>query len=166
MASPSAPIPRLFRLLVVLVAVCILGLVAGIVLVSVENARTSARLDALEQYVAGKGEQRDQDNARLREQLRQAQCDLLDTFQAGLPALERARQKYGCGPGIPIADLAPKAPALPSTSSAHATSTHPAEPAVPAPITSPPPAEPTPGPPSPGAPTSTPGLLCRLLPLC
>lgn len=54
-----------------------------------------------------KGEQRDEENARMREQLRQGQCDLLDTFPEGVPALERARGKYHCGPGIPIEDLTP-----------------------------------------------------------
>ena len=65
-----------------------------------------------QQYVEGRGEYRDRESARLKaeltEAIRQGQCDLLDTFPEGLPSLERAREKYDCGPGIPLSLLTPE----------------------------------------------------------
>lgn len=63
-------------------------------------------------YIEGRGEYRDREAARMEaenaERTRRAACDLLDTFPEGLPALERARAKYDCGPGIPRALLTPE----------------------------------------------------------
>lgn len=58
-------------------------------------------------YMEGKGEQRDRENARLEETLRDAFCDLLDTLPADVPSLERARERFHCGPGIPFDNLTP-----------------------------------------------------------
>lgn len=107
----GGPIQRVIRLLLVLVCVIALGLVAGIVVVYVENGETSRRLAALEEYVQGKGEQRDHERAALEELMReldrQAACDLLDQFPVG-GWLDRPRAKYGCGPGIPLDQLTPQ----------------------------------------------------------
>lgn len=65
-----------------------------------------------QQYIEGRGEYRDRESARIAaestERIRRATCDLLDTFPAGLPSLERARAKYGCGPGLPLSLLTPE----------------------------------------------------------
>jgi hypothetical protein len=57
-------------------------------------------------YVHGKGQQRDQENARLNQRINDAICDLLDQLPEG-PLLDRPREKYGCGPGIPFDQLPP-----------------------------------------------------------
>jgi hypothetical protein len=58
-------------------------------------------------YVLGRGEIRDRENAALREQIRQSICDLLDQLPEG-GLLDRPREKYHCGPGIPLSDLPPE----------------------------------------------------------
>lgn len=159
--------PTLLAFLVIIA----LGLVAGIVLSYVQAQRTGQRLHALEEYVQGKGEQRDRENARLREEIRQGQCALLDQLPAG-GLLDRPRQTYGCGPGIPLDQLTPEEQAqLPSRKAPPrpAATTTPAAPIpqeAPTQAPAPPvPASPTPTPPS--QPTSGPELLCGLLPpLC
>lgn len=89
------------RLLVALVTICALGLVAGVVIVSMQAVATEKRLSALEEYVAGKGEQRDAENARQNELIDQAVCNVLDQLPAG-GRLDTVRAAYRCGPGLTI----------------------------------------------------------------
>lgn len=111
MRQPVGPTQRLMRSLLVLLALCVLGLIAGIVIVSIQNAQTNARLAILEEYLQGKGEQRDREtaalNRRIDDAVRQGKCDLLDQLPAG-PLLDSVRGKYGCGPGIPLDQLPPE----------------------------------------------------------
>src|SRR5206468_1014155 len=58
-------------------AVMVLGLVGSLVLVAQQAIATNNRLTALEQYVAGKGQARDQENTRLNERIDQAVCSVL-----------------------------------------------------------------------------------------
>lgn len=99
------------RMLWVIVFVCIivLGLICGLLMAY--SVRVDGRLAALEEYVEGKGERRDREAARAeeesKERTRQAMCDLLDQFPEG-GLLVRPREKYGCGPGMPISQLTPE----------------------------------------------------------
>jgi hypothetical protein len=108
--DPRCHSHRLPRSLLALVVLCVLGLLAGIVLSYVQARRTEARLQVLEEYVQGRGEFRDREadrlEVRLRESFRQGICDLLDQLPEG-GLLERPREKYGCGPGIPLDELPP-----------------------------------------------------------
>ena len=94
---------------VAFVCIVILSIVCG--LLTVYAVRVDARIAALEEYVEGKGEQRDREAAALeklmRELDRQSACDLLDQFPEG-GWLDRPREKYNCGPGIPIEELTPE----------------------------------------------------------
>jgi hypothetical protein len=137
-------------------------------------------------YVHGKGQQRDQENARLNQRINDAICDLLDQLPEG-PLLDRPREKYGCGPGIPFDQLPPDiqqqltpAPA-PAATTAPAPTATPDEPSPDAPTSAArPPAPDTPEPlpggadgpmtPSEPPPLSPPSqareLVCGLLPVC
>lgn len=55
-------------------------------------------------YIEGRGQQRDAENERLNQRINDAICDLLDQLPEG-DLLDRPREKYGCGPGIAIEDL-------------------------------------------------------------
>lgn len=65
-----------------------------------------------QQYIEGRGEYRDQENARMQEEwqerYRSGQCEMLDEFPAEVPSLDRLRAKYGCGPGMPMNLLPPE----------------------------------------------------------
>jgi hypothetical protein len=64
------------------------------------------------QFVLGRGQYRDAEDARMEqesiERLRLFACDLLDGLPAG-PLLDPKRAQYGCGPGVPIDQLPPEA---------------------------------------------------------
>lgn len=81
-------------------AVCILGLLGGVTIVGWQAITTNQRLTAVESYVAGKGEQRDRENAELNDRIDKAVCLALDQFPAS-PRLDPVRRAYGCGPGLP-----------------------------------------------------------------
>jgi hypothetical protein len=57
-----------------------------------------------QQYIQGRGVQRDIENERTNERINDAICDLLDQLPEG-GLLERPREKYGCGAGIPLDEL-------------------------------------------------------------
>lgn len=128
-------------------------------------AATNRRLAVLEQYVSGKGAQRDRENAALNDRITQAICDLLDQLPAG-GLLDQPRTKYGCGPGLPPTRVTPGAYRT-TTSPAPTAATPRASPTT----TSPAPAPASPGTPSGPAPSPTPtrppgtppGLLCTAL---
>lgn len=89
---PTAPahvhrLPKMVRVALVGLAAAVFLLIVAVTLVSVYAARMEA------------------ENT---ERTRRAACDLLDTFPADLPSLERARQKYECGDGIPRSQLSPE----------------------------------------------------------
>ena len=86
----------------------ILGLTGAVFLLLVAVGLLATYVYQQQQYIQGKGVQRDAENARLEEQIREGMCELLDTFPAGLQGLERARTKYHCGPGIPLDQLTPQ----------------------------------------------------------
>lgn len=174
---------RLPSWLLVGLAIIVLGLVGSIVLVSAQATATNNRLTALEEYVAGKGHERDAENARQDQRIDAAICDLLDQLpQGGL--LDRPRQKYGCGPGLPPTAAAAipgafetRTPASPTTARLRSRGTGPA-PATntttssgqpPSPSASPSPAATTSSAPAPASATSPPPApqpaLCATLPL-
>lgn len=99
------------RLLWVIVFVCIivLGMICGLLMAY--SVRVDGRLAALEEYVEGRGEARDREAARAeaesKERNRQLACDMADKFPEG-GGLDRLREAYGCGPGIPISELPPE----------------------------------------------------------
>ncbi|NUP83917.1 MAG: hypothetical protein HOV96_40965 [Nonomuraea sp.] len=57
-------------------------------------------------YVLGRGQYRDQQDARIQEQIRQRICSVLDSLPEG-GLLDRSRHENGCGPGTPISDYPP-----------------------------------------------------------
>jgi len=65
-----------------------------------DTAAVDRRLQALEDYVAGKGAQRDADTQRLHQQITDAVCSVLEQLPAG-NLLDQVRAEYGCGPGVP-----------------------------------------------------------------
>ena len=87
-----------------------LGLVAGIVLSYVQAQRTGDRLAVLEEFVEGRGEQRDRENDAQDVRIKRAICDLLDQLPEGR-LLDRPRAKYGCGPGLRPDEIPPAAEA-------------------------------------------------------
>lgn len=66
------------------------------------------------EYVEGRGQYRDAEAARQQEEYaelnRQTACALLDGLPQG-PLLDPLRERFGCGPGIPIGDLPAEAQA-------------------------------------------------------
>jgi hypothetical protein len=76
----------------------------AIVLLLITNAALAYFVWQDHQYVQGRGEYRDQETTRLEQQITDAVCDLLDELPEG-GLLDRPREKYGCGPGIPLDDL-------------------------------------------------------------
>ena len=146
--------PRVFRIAVV-------GLVGAVFLLLVAVGLIANAVLQQQQYIEGRGVQRDAENARLHEQIRQAQCDLLDQLPEG-GLLEAPRTKYHCGPGIPLADLPPSVrqryaptPAVPQALTPLPPAASPSA-SRPAPGTLPPRTGPGPGGPTPTPPSSTP----------
>jgi hypothetical protein len=82
-------------------------LMAAVVALVIAVGLLSVFVYQQQQYIEGKGEQRDRENARLEETQRDGFCDLLDTLPADVPSLERARERFRCGPGIPFDSLPP-----------------------------------------------------------
>lgn len=97
----SHPIPAW---LLIVVSICVVGLLASVVLVSVQSYQTNKRLSALEEYVQGRGEFRDEEVERQDEQFRVGICDVLSSLPED-QLLDTLRFKYHCGPGIPLRDL-------------------------------------------------------------
>lgn len=60
-----------------------------------------------EQYILGKGEQRDRENAEMEERIREGICKLLDGFPS-TPLLDLRRAEFGCGPGLPVDAFPPE----------------------------------------------------------
>lgn len=59
-------------------------------------------------YILARGEERDAENERVQEQIRDSWCQALDAFPEGNPWLDPLRDQYGCGPGRPLEDLTPE----------------------------------------------------------
>jgi hypothetical protein len=55
-------------------------------------------------YIEGRGHVRDAENERTNQRINDAICDLLDQLPEG-GLLDRPRERYGCGPGIPLSEL-------------------------------------------------------------
>jgi hypothetical protein len=51
-------------------------------------------------YILLRGTERDAENARMQQQIRDSWCTALDELPAGGP-LDRLRATYHCGPGLP-----------------------------------------------------------------
>lgn len=96
------PVPRLLAWSVAATAVLLL---TGVLLLAAYAYSITARLTAVETYIAERGQVRDEQAADIREQLRQAVCDVLDRLPPDAPALNPLRAEYGCGPGTPPEDL-------------------------------------------------------------
>lgn len=106
--DPPAHVHRLPKF----VRLALAGLCGAVFLLLIALGLMAVYVYQQQLYIEGRGEFRDREAARIEaenlERTRRAACDLLDTFPAGLPALERARAKYDCGPGIPRALLTPE----------------------------------------------------------
>jgi hypothetical protein len=63
-------------------------------------------IGALLLYILGRGAFRDEQTQMLNERINAAVCDLLDQLPEG-GLLERPRERYHCGPGIPLEELPP-----------------------------------------------------------
>lgn len=83
-----------------MVAISVLGLLASAVIMVGYIHDTNARITTLEQYVQGRGEYRDREQARLEEQMRADWCRVLDMLPEG-QFLDVLRAEKDCGPGIP-----------------------------------------------------------------
>jgi len=88
------------------VAVVVLLLANGLTLIYGVSVNT--RLGQLEEYVAGRGVQRDAENQQLQQDISDAVCNVLDSLPAG-GLFDPIRAQYGCGPGIPVEQLDPAA---------------------------------------------------------
>lgn len=102
-AGPPSPPAHVHRLPKV-VRLALSGLVFAVFLLLVAVGFLTVYVHQANQYVQGRGEYRDRETARLEEQIRTSICDLLDQLPEG-GLLDRPREKYGCGPGIPFEDL-------------------------------------------------------------
>ena len=87
-----------------LVIVSFLGLAAAVVIMLGYINETNRRIERLEDYVAGRGEYRDREAARLKEELRRNWCEVLDNLPAA-PSLDRLRTKFECEPAMAPANL-------------------------------------------------------------
>jgi len=104
-AGPSNPPAHTHRL-PPLVRVAIVGLGAAVFLLLIAVGFLTVYVYQQQQYIQGRGVQRDRENVQLQERIRMGVCDLLDQLPEG-GLLERPRHKYHCGPGIPFEDLTP-----------------------------------------------------------
>jgi hypothetical protein len=111
MEAPPADPPAHVHRLPVFVRVALVGLTVAVFLCLVGIGLMAGAVYQANQYVQGRGEFRDREAARMEsettEKIRKAMCDLLDTLPEG-GLLERPRDKYDCGPGIPIDELSPE----------------------------------------------------------
>jgi hypothetical protein len=184
----SHPLPAVMRLSLAGLVVAVLLQCAAITVLAIYVVQDH-------NYVIGRGELRDRETVALKEQIRQSICDLLDQLPEG-GLLDRPRNKYGCGPGIPLSEfpqgwqdkIRSQQPDEPATTET------PAEPAPTEPPEAPEPAQPTSIPARPGVlprvdtgrplpagvtgpvvpseppPLAPPGqiadLLCGILPVC
>lgn len=82
------------------VRLAIAGLIVVQFLLIVAVGLISVYVYQQQQFIQGRGEYRDAEAVRLEERIRRSTCDLLDQFPEG-GLLERPRNKYGCGPGMP-----------------------------------------------------------------
>jgi hypothetical protein len=115
---PDEPVGHTHRLpswLIGSILVIGLGLMAGLVLVAEQSIATNNRLAAVEEYVAGKGQQRDAENSALNQRIDDAVCQVLDQLPAGA-ALDPVRAQYGCGPGLTAPAAGVTGPAATDTS--------------------------------------------------
>src|SRR5690349_12651174 len=94
-AGPPNPPAHVHRLPAA-VRFALVGLVAAVFLLLVAVSLMGVYVYQQQQYIQGRGELRDRENAQLQEQQRQGICDLLDQLPEG-GLLERPRAKYGCG---------------------------------------------------------------------
>jgi type II secretory pathway pseudopilin PulG len=104
-------LPR--SLLLLLVIICI-GLTASIVLVSLQAvaashraAETDKRLEALEDFIAERGEVRDEQYRTLDQRITDKICAVLDALPEGGIETDIAREANGCGPGTPLNEFPP-----------------------------------------------------------
>lgn len=84
--------------------IIIRAMVGLVVILAAIVAMLTSYVFQQQQYIEGRGEQRDAENERLNQRINDSICDLLDQLPEG-GLLDRPRQKYGCGPGIPLSEL-------------------------------------------------------------
>lgn len=98
------PLSRVVRAALVLLVVAQMLTLAGLGL-------AAAFIYQQQQYIEGRGEYRDREAERMEEQwqerFRRGQCDMLDNLPEGA-VLDRLRDRYDCGPGLPRAELSPE----------------------------------------------------------
>lgn len=137
-------------------------------------------------YIVGRGQLREQQIEQVREQIRESWCQALDGLPEGNAYLDLLRDKYHCGPGLPLSSFSPDEqaklhpPSVPPSVPAQQPDDAPVPPVEPPPAPVQPPAADTPaplpggadGPPASSAPPplSPPSqvrqLVCDLLPIC
>ena len=95
--------------------IILMGLLAAVIVLLLTNGLTlvyglsvNERISRLEEFVAGKGTQRDAENRRLQQDISDAVCNVMDSLPAG-GLFDPIREQYGCGPGIPVDQLDPEA---------------------------------------------------------
>lgn len=108
--KPPVEPTRIYRLSAS-VRLMLIGLVMAVLLLAVAVVLMWVAVYSARQYIEGKGEQRDRENAELNRRIddavQEGKCDLLDQLPAG-GFLDRLRATYNCGPGIPLSDLTPE----------------------------------------------------------
>lgn len=97
-----ADLPRIIWGLVALVV----ALTLAVALLGAAWIRQQTYNDQMRDYLSGRGEQRDRETQQLEQRITDAVCDLLDQLPEG-GLLVRPREKYGCGPGIPLSAYPP-----------------------------------------------------------
>ena len=103
---PTASAPAHSHRLPGSVRLALSGLLAAALLLSVAVGFLTVYVYQANQYVEGRGEQRDRENDAQDVRIKRAICDLLDQLPEGR-LLDRPRAKYGCGPGLRPDEIPP-----------------------------------------------------------
>lgn len=111
--APDTPVgehtheqPRSVLVIVLTVATVLLSITVGWLLYNTYKSQQD--INELTSYIEDARGRRDAQNAELSERITKATCDVLDQLPAG-ELLDPVRAQYGCGPGIPVAELDPAA---------------------------------------------------------
>ena len=111
--APDTPVgehtheqPRSFLVVVLTVVVVLLSITVGWLLYN--SYKTQQDVADVTSYIEDARGRRDEQNAELNARINQAACDVLDQLPAG-ELLDPVRVQYGCGPGVPVAELTPAA---------------------------------------------------------
>lgn len=111
--APDTPVgehtheqPRSVLVIVLTVVTVLLSITVGWLLYN--SYKSQRDIADVTSYIEDARGRRDEQNAELNARINQATCDVLDQLPAG-ELLDPVRAQYGCGPGIPVAELDPAA---------------------------------------------------------